>query len=42
MKKNSIEQNDTTNYQERIVAFVDILGFSAMIAKSEGRGRIMV
>lgn len=35
MKKNSIEQNDTTNYQERIVAFVDILGFSAMIAKSE-------
>lgn len=35
MIESGIEKRITTKYEDRIVAFVDILGFSSMISKSE-------
>ena len=35
MIESEMEKKSTTKYEERIVAFVDILGFSSMISKSE-------
>ena len=35
MSKIGIDKKSTTKYEDRIVAFVDILGFSSMITRSE-------